>query len=93
MADIPDNAEVELRLAVKHTDVLVEDSGDAKAEMETSLADMPENALSASSKNEMETRLTDTPANVQVESIKDDKVEMETGGDGAKIMQSLMRCG
>ena len=44
LADIPDNAEVELR---------------CEGEMETSLADMPENAMSASSKNEMETRLTD----------------------------------
>ena len=68
--------EVKARLAVKPANAQVEGIRVAKAEMETSLADMPENALSASSKNEMETRLTDTPANVQVESIKDDKVEM-----------------
>ena len=54
-----DIAEVEARLAVKPAEFQVEGSRDAKAEKETSLAALPENALSASSKNEMETRLTD----------------------------------
>ena len=80
--------EVKARLAVKPSNAQVEGSRVAKAEMETSLADMPENARAESSKTEMETRLADTPANVQVESIRDDKVEIETGGDGAEIMLS-----
>ena len=83
-------AEVEATLAVKPAKLRpIIKTGDVlmdKAEMKTSLANMPQDTQHESSKKEMDTRQAATPTNVQIDNSMQSKEMDETQMSVAKKM-------